>query len=120
LSPFDSLSFLTTLGFAAAYLAARRFGLALECADRALHDQPDWVVALRIKPGWVVALRIKIVACARAGRLDEARGEVARLLSVYPKMTVANETIGDLFCTGIRRAEHYRATTSRLTRMRTA
>jgi tetratricopeptide (TPR) repeat protein len=79
LSPFDSLSFLTTLGFAAAYLAARRFGLALECADRALHDQPDWVVALRIK----------IVACARAGRLDEARGEVARLLSVYPKMTIS-------------------------------
>jgi hypothetical protein len=66
LSPFDSLSFLTTLGFAAAYLAARRFGLPLECADRALHDQP----------GWVVALRIKIVTCAHAGGLDEARRPV--------------------------------------------
>jgi TolB-like protein/class 3 adenylate cyclase/Tfp pilus assembly protein PilF len=78
LSPFDPLGFLSAAALAAAHLAARRFDQSIEWADRALHD----------RPGNVVALRIKVVACAQFGRLDEARAELARLLTIYPGMTI--------------------------------
>jgi len=78
LSPFDPLAFLTAGAAAAAHLAARRFDEAIEWADRALRDQPRQVPNIRIK----------LVSCAHAGRLDEARSELAHLLSIFPEMTV--------------------------------
>jgi TolB-like protein/class 3 adenylate cyclase len=78
LSPFDPLGFLCAAASAAAHLAAGHFDQSIEWADRALHDQPCWVVAMRIK----------IVACAHFGRLDEARAELTRLLGLYPEMTI--------------------------------
>jgi adenylate cyclase len=63
---------------ALAHLAARRFELAIECADRSLHDQP------RV----ATAIRVKIVANAHLGRLDEARAALAQMLTIDPRSTV--------------------------------
>ena len=64
---------------AVAHLAARRFELAIEWSDRALHDQPRLVAAMRVK----------IVALAHLGHLDEARAELSRMLAIDPKLTIA-------------------------------
>jgi adenylate cyclase len=79
LSPFDPLVYWANSGLAAAHLAAKRFGEAVEWAERALHDQRD------LAP----ALRIEISALAHLGRLDAARVECARLLAIDPGFTVA-------------------------------
>jgi hypothetical protein len=61
-------------------LVARRFEAAIECADRSLlHGQR------RV----TTAFRIKVVANAHLGRLDEARAELRRLLTIDPKLTIA-------------------------------
>jgi adenylate cyclase len=80
LSPFDPYTFfICALNIAFAHLAARRFGLAIEWADRTLHDQPRTVSAMRIK----------VAALAHLGRLDEARAELSRMLAIGPKLTIA-------------------------------
>jgi adenylate cyclase len=79
LSPFDPYSYHCTATIGAAHLAARHFEQAIEWFDRALHDQP------RLVP----AMRFKTVALAHLGRLDEARTELSRLLAVGPKLTIA-------------------------------
>jgi adenylate cyclase len=79
LSPFDPLGYVVAGGLALAHLAARRLEQAVEWADRSLHDQPRFIVAIRIK----------IVANAHLGRLDEARAELGRMLAIYPKLTIA-------------------------------
>ena len=79
LSPFDPLGHLNAWGFAIADIAAGRFEQALEWADRALHHQPRFIVAIRAK----------IVANAHLGRLDEARADLARMLDLYPGLTIA-------------------------------
>ena len=89
LSPFDPYTFLYAVNIAVAHLVARRFEQAIEWADRALHDQPRLVVAMRVK----------VVALAHLGRLDDARVEVSRLLAIYPKLTIA----------GLRESLHYTA-----------
>ena len=53
-------------------------GMRIEWADRALHDQPRLVTAIRAK----------IVANAHLGRLDEARADLARMLALYPGLTI--------------------------------
>ena len=55
-----------------AHLAARRFEEAIEWADRALHEQPRFIVAIRAK----------IVANAHLGRLDEARADLGRMPAI--------------------------------------
>jgi tetratricopeptide (TPR) repeat protein len=80
LSPFDTLGFWFFASAAAAHLLAGRFEQAIECADRALHDQP------RVNP----ARRIKIAAHAHLRRLDEARTELGRLLAIQPGATIAH------------------------------
>src|SRR6516165_9108633 len=52
---------------------------AIEWADRALHDQPRMVPAMRTK----------VIALAHLGRLDEARAELSRALAIDPKLTIA-------------------------------
>jgi tetratricopeptide (TPR) repeat protein len=49
LSPFDPFTFFYAANIALAHLAARRFELAIEWADRALHDQPRLGAAMRVK-----------------------------------------------------------------------
>jgi adenylate cyclase len=79
LSPFDPLAFLYAVNIALAHLAARRFEQAIEWADRALHDRPRLVGAMRVK----------VAANAHLGRLDAARAELGRALAIDPKQTIA-------------------------------
>jgi len=78
LSPFDPYSAFYAVTIAIAHLAARRFEQAIEWADRALHDQPRLVTAMRVK----------VAALAHLGRLDEARIELSRVLAIDPKLTI--------------------------------
>jgi len=103
LSPFDPLGHLNAWGFAIAHIAAGRFEQAIEWADRALHDQPRLVTAIRAK----------IVANAHLGRLDEARADLARMLALYPGLTIGtfrtsaasfNSEFVELYVTGMRLA----------------
>jgi TolB-like protein/Flp pilus assembly protein TadD len=79
LSPFDPLSFFCTSAVAGAHLLAGRSEQAIEWADRALHNQPRLVTAIRIK----------LVAKAHLGRLDEARADLGRALVLDPGLTIA-------------------------------
>jgi adenylate cyclase len=78
LSPFDPYTFRFAHTIAFAHLAARRFEQAIEWADRALHDQPRMVNAMRTK----------VVANAHLGHLDAARAELSRVLAIYPTLTI--------------------------------
>jgi adenylate cyclase len=71
LSPFDPYASHCDFVIAFAHLSARRFELAIEWADRALHDQPRNVSAMRVK----------VVALAHLGYLEAARTE--RSLASY-------------------------------------
>ena len=79
LRPFDPYTFLYVYIIAFAHLAARRFEQAIEWADRALHNQPRMVAAMRVK----------IAANALLGRLDEARAELGRARAIDPGLTIA-------------------------------
>ena len=79
MSPFDPYTFHFDFVIAVAHLYARRFEQVIEWADRALHEQPRLVTAMRIKA----------VALAHLGHLDEARAELARVLAIDPKLTIA-------------------------------
>src|SRR3984893_15719235 len=80
LSPFDPYSFFRATTIGVAHFAARRFEQAIEWADRALHDQPRLVSAMRVK----------VAANAHLGHLNEARAELSRLLAIDPKFTIAD------------------------------
>jgi adenylate cyclase len=103
LSPFDPYTFVFASNMALAHLAARRFEQAIEWADRALHDRPRQVGAMRVK----------VVALAHLGHLDEARAELSRVLAIDPKLTIAGfrafahfqaPEVLELFVTGLRLA----------------
>jgi TolB-like protein/Flp pilus assembly protein TadD len=79
LSPFDPYIFLYAVNIAFAHFAARRFELAIEWADRALHGQPRMVAAMRVK----------VAALAHLGHLGEARAELGHVLAIDPKLTIA-------------------------------
>ena len=79
LSPFDPYAIFYAAIIASAHLAARRFEQAIEWVDRALHEQPRMVPAMRVK----------VVANAHFGHLDEARAELSRMLALDPKLTIA-------------------------------
>jgi len=68
-----------------------------------LHDQPRLVAAMRVK----------VAANAHLGRLDEARAELARALTIDPKLTIAGfrdlahyaaPEVLELYVTGLRLA----------------
>jgi tetratricopeptide (TPR) repeat protein len=103
LSPFDPYTFLYALYIALAHFATRRFEQAIEWADRALHEQPRMVAAMRSK----------VAANAHLGRLDKARAELSQVLAIDPKLTIAAfreyahfdaPEILELFVTGLRLA----------------
>ena len=65
------------------------------------------------QPRLATAFRVKVVANAHLGRLDEARGELGRLLAIDPHLTIASvrafaasfaPEFVELFITGLRRA----------------
>jgi len=104
LSPFDPYASFYAANIAFAHLVARRFELAIEWADRTLHDQPRTVAVMRMK----------VVALAHLGHLDEARAGLSRLLAVDRNWTtiagfrayahfMAPEVL-ELFVTGLRLA----------------
>jgi tetratricopeptide (TPR) repeat protein len=103
LSPFHPMAFFYALNIAFAHLGARRFEQAIEWADRALHDQPRQVTAMRVK----------VVANAHLGRLDAARAELSQVLAIDPKLTIAGyreyacflaPEVLELYVTGLRLA----------------
>ena len=103
LSPFDPYTFFYASNIALAHLTARRFEQAIEWADRALHEQPRLVSAMRLKA----------VVLAHLGHLDEARAELARVLAIDPKLTIAGyreyahfaaPEVLELYVTGLRLA----------------
>jgi hypothetical protein len=103
LSPFDPRTSLYAQNLAIAHFAARRFEVTIEWADRALHDQPRTVGAMRVK----------IAANAHLDRLDEARAELARVVAIDPKLTIARyrayahfyaPEVRELYVTGLRKA----------------
>jgi adenylate cyclase len=103
LSPFDPHAFFGAVNIAIAHLTAGRFEQAIEWADRALHDQPRMVSAMRVK----------VVANAHLGRLDETRAELSRMLAIDPKLTIAGfrafahfhaPEVLELYVTGLRLA----------------
>jgi TolB-like protein/class 3 adenylate cyclase len=103
LSPFDPYTFRNAYNLAIAHLAARRFEQAIEWADRALHDQPRTVTAMRVK----------VAALAHLGQLDEARAELSLMLAIDPTLTIAGflgsahyqaPEVLELYVTGLRLA----------------
>ena len=80
-----------------------RFEQAIEWADRALHDQPRTIAAMRVK----------VAALAYLGHLDAARAELSRVLAIDPKLTIAGfrayahffaPEVLELYVTGLRLA----------------
>jgi TolB-like protein/class 3 adenylate cyclase/Flp pilus assembly protein TadD len=79
LSPLDPLGGYFSNGLAIAHLASGRYEEALEWAERALHEFPEYPQAIRSK----------IVACVQLGRMAEARKATERMLELYPASTIA-------------------------------
>ena len=79
LSPLDPQGpgFKSTL--AAAHLFAGQYEEAVEWADRALHERPNFDPAIGVK----------VVACVHLGRIDEARRWLKLRLELQPGLTVA-------------------------------
>lgn len=78
LSPVDPTRFNLLIGIGAAHFAAARYEQAAEWVEKGLREQPRAL--------W--AHRILAAACARAGRLEQARRSVDLLLQAYPDLTV--------------------------------
>jgi adenylate cyclase len=75
----DPLSGYFSLGIATVNLALEQYNEALEWADRALHEFPNYPSAIRFK----------VVAFAQLGRIEEARDELKRLIALDPASTIA-------------------------------
>jgi len=80
LSPLDPLAFAYMAGIAFAHMAAGRYAEAIEWADRTLHAQPRYIVAMRFK----------LVCLAHLGRTDEARELFKLVLELSPGLTIAS------------------------------
>jgi adenylate cyclase len=80
LSPLDPLGFNDCMGaIAFAHALAGRYDAAVDWADRCLREQP------RVAP----AIRLKAAACARLGRIEEARDCVRLMREIEPGLTIA-------------------------------
>jgi adenylate cyclase len=78
LSPLDPLSYLFATALTFAYSVARRYEEAVEWADRALQEQPRFVIPVRLKKA----------LCAHLDRTQDARECLARLLELQPGLTI--------------------------------
>jgi adenylate cyclase len=79
LSPLDPLGWAFAGGIALAYMIEGRYEEAIGWADRCLHEQARFTMALRIR----------VASCAHLGRLPEAQQWLARLLEVDPGLTIS-------------------------------
>jgi adenylate cyclase len=86
LSPLDPLRWTFFVGMSFANMKARRFGEAIDWADRRLREQPRNASAYRLKA----------VACAHLDRAEEARECTRRVLELQPAFTISGwqRTIG--------------------------
>jgi len=80
LSPRDPLAFNFRSGLAFAHLIGGRYEEGLAYARQGLIEQPRSIALLRIKAG----------LCGLAGRVEEGREAIERLLELYPGMTMAS------------------------------
>jgi tetratricopeptide (TPR) repeat protein len=78
-SLLDAEGYLSCIFFAWAHFAAGRYEEASSWAEKALHESPNYAVALRIQAA----------ASGLLGRLDEGRAWVKRLLAVNPHTTIS-------------------------------
>jgi len=79
-SPLGPHLFLLQQGIALAHFFAGRYDEALSWAKMALREQPDCHAALRTGAA----------SCALAGRDEEAKGLMARLLEIDPALRISN------------------------------
>ncbi len=91
LSPLDPFKFATHGAMAYAHFLAGRYDMASSCAEKALRDNPTYMVAICISAA----------SNALAGRLEPARIAMARALECNPELRVSN--LGDV--APFRRAE---------------
>jgi adenylate cyclase len=78
LSPMDPIAFAFAAGMALAHIAAKQFDEAIDWADRALHDQPRFLTALRIK----------LVATAYLGQQQSSKESLRQLIQLKPGSTI--------------------------------
>jgi TolB-like protein/Tfp pilus assembly protein PilF len=74
LSPLDHLSYQFSAGTAWGHFVAGRYQEAVEWADRALREQPNWIPPLRAK----------IAACGLLGRIEETTKTLQTALNLEP------------------------------------
>jgi TolB-like protein/class 3 adenylate cyclase len=80
LSPLDPLTFLALGGIAWAHFFATRYDETSSWAEKALQQRPNYVSGMRMAAA----------GHALAGRLEEARKMIARMLQLDPEMRVSN------------------------------
>jgi AraC-like DNA-binding protein/tetratricopeptide (TPR) repeat protein len=84
LAPLDRLSFLWSVGIAFAHFQAARYEQAIRWYRRGLAEQPKAV--------WIN--RFLAASLALAGRKEEAKRSLGRLLSAFPALTIAQVRVG--------------------------
>jgi len=92
LSPLDPLTYFASTGMAFAHAFAGHYDEAISWATKALHEQPNWVTALRVAA----------TANALSDRMVEARAAMACLREVDPALRLGNL---DRVAPPLRRAE---------------
>jgi len=92
LSPLDPFGFTTKVGLGWAQFVAGRYEEATACAD----------AALRQRPNLVIALRLKLAACSVAGRVEEAEKAKTKVLALQPDALIRERKAIPPF----RRTEH--------------
>ena len=80
LSPLDPLTFLAEGGIAWANFFAARYDQVSSWAEKALHEQPNYVQGMRMAAA----------GYALAGRLEEAKRMMARMRQIDPQLRVSN------------------------------
>ncbi len=79
LSPLDPIGYIFSTGSAFAHFVAERYEDTVRLADKALHEGPVFLPALRIK----------VAALGMLGRGEDARQEVERLLRLEPQLRLS-------------------------------
>jgi TolB-like protein len=84
LSPFDSWNFVACLAVALAHFQRKRFEAAASAARK----------GIQCNPAFSVCYMVLAAALAALGKLDEAKGTVARLRAIQPGFTIARHCAG--------------------------
>jgi tetratricopeptide (TPR) repeat protein len=93
LSPLDPAMFSMHGGMAYAHFLADRYDVASSCAEKAMRDNPNFLLAICISAA----------SNALAGRLEPAQSAMSRALERDPNLRASN--LRDL--APFRRAEHF-------------